>query len=640
MLGIYAQVYRFGFANLDDDAYVSENPVVLKGLTLNGMHWAFTTGQEGNWAPLTWLSLMLDVQLFGVMPGALHVVNVALHLANSLLLFAVLHRMTRALWPSWIVAVLFALHPLHVESVVWISERKDVLSTFFWFLSLGAYVRYVESRSVRWYVVTGGLFCAGLLAKSMLVTLPFLLLLLDFWPLGRMAIGADAVSGSATSSRQRRAREEKHGRRPLFARSRVQALVIEKIPLIAITIVFSALAYSTQQRGHAIVASEALPPGFALRMRWWRTRATSCLRYGRRISRCSTLRSASAALATGRLRALSRRRVCVGTAQRPGAFLRVGRMVLVPRDTGSRDWNRADRRPGTRRPVYVCSVDRHFHHGGLGWTRARSTSGRPDAGGRYRGEPCDRCVCHPRVCTDRSVEYEREALDARRGSDERQRGGPQQPRSYLGGKWKETAALEEFHAAVRIAPDYADAHNNLGAMLGRQGRREEAAAEYRIAVRYDAQSVGSHRNLGMILLELDRTDEAIVELTETARLDPASAPTRYALGIALSKVNRNEEAVAQFADAVEIAPGESELHYHLGIALIQSGRSDDALAPLGQAIRLKPDYAEAYNDRGVALMNLGRRREAIADFDRALTLEPDLPDALENIRAAQPEPAR
>jgi len=158
VLAVYAQTYRHGFVEYDDLGYVRDNSVVRRGLTLYGVRWALTTGQLGNWIPLTWLSYMLDVRLFGISAGALHLVNVGLHLANTLLLFAVLLRMTGATWPSFAVAALFGIHPLHVESVAWIAERKDVLSTFFWFLCLWAYTRYAETGTARWYAALLGWF--------------------------------------------------------------------------------------------------------------------------------------------------------------------------------------------------------------------------------------------------------------------------------------------------------------------------------------------------------------------------------------------------------------------------------------------------------------------------------------------------
>ena len=258
VLAVYAQTYRHGFVEYDDLGYVRDNSVVRRGLTLYGVRWALTTGQLGNWIPLTWLSYMLDVQLFGISAGALHLVNVGLHLANTLLLFAVLLRMSGATWPSFAVAALFGIHPLHVESVAWIAERKDVLSTFFWFLCLWAYARNADTGTARWYAALLGWFALGLMAKPMLVTLPFVLLLLDLWPLGRFTPFSALPAGGG-------ARPVLHARRgPTADGSRalpIRTLVWEKAPLLLLSTVASAVAVIAQQRSGAITSAERLPVG-------------------------------------------------------------------------------------------------------------------------------------------------------------------------------------------------------------------------------------------------------------------------------------------------------------------------------------------------------------------------------------------
>ncbi|MCJ7540734.1 MAG: glycosyltransferase family 39 protein, partial [Desulfobacterales bacterium] len=189
ILAVYLQVRNHDFINFDDDLYVTINPHVQAGLTLDSITWAFTSTRASNWHPLTWLSHMLDCQIYGMNPGQHHLTNVLFHILNTLLLFFVFMRMTKDLWQSGFVAALFALHPLHVESVVWLAERKDVLSTFFWMLTLWSYVRYVERSGLNRYLPVLFFFILGLMAKPMLVTLPFVLLLLDYWPLERFRLG-------------------------------------------------------------------------------------------------------------------------------------------------------------------------------------------------------------------------------------------------------------------------------------------------------------------------------------------------------------------------------------------------------------------------------------------------------------------
>jgi Flp pilus assembly protein TadD len=244
----FRQVRNFDFINYDDNNYVYENQHVLGGLTRDGIAWAFTTGHAANWHPLTWLSLMSDYQLFGSNPGWFHLVNVFLHIANALLLFAVLKKMTDSLWPSAFVAAAFALHPLHVESVAWISERKDVLSTLFWLLTLAAYASYVKRPTAIRYLVTLVIFAAGLLAKPMLVTLPFVLLLLDYWPLNRLmpqtikTVGRQLPKSAAAD------------RRAVAYR-----LIIEKVPFFVLAAVSSVITFLVQRSGGAVPDVALLP---------------------------------------------------------------------------------------------------------------------------------------------------------------------------------------------------------------------------------------------------------------------------------------------------------------------------------------------------------------------------------------------
>jgi hypothetical protein len=192
ILGVYWQVSHHEFILFDDPSYITENSHVNTGLSPANIGWAFSTTHAYNWHPLTWISHMLDCQLFGLKAGCHHLVNVFLHCLNAVLLFLIFHRMTQAIWQSAFVAALFALHPLHVESVAWAAERKDVLSTLFWMLTMGAYVFYVEHPNTKRYLITLAFFALGLLAKPMLVTLPFVLLLLDYWPLGRLESSRNA----------------------------------------------------------------------------------------------------------------------------------------------------------------------------------------------------------------------------------------------------------------------------------------------------------------------------------------------------------------------------------------------------------------------------------------------------------------
>ena len=245
---VYWPVVNHEFVKYDDDKYVTDNRQVQSGLSWQGARWAFTTGHASNWHPVTWLSHMADCELFGLRAGAHHLINVLFHVANTLLLFVVLKRMTGAVWASAFVAAVFGLHPLHVESVAWVAERKDVLSTFFWLLTMWAYVRYAEHPKPARYLVTLLLFVLGLMAKPMLVTLPFVLLLLDYWPLKRVQLGklvgnGDLQNGSAANT---------VGQKPILH------LVLEKVPFFVFSAISSFVTLLVQRSGGAVPTMEAL----------------------------------------------------------------------------------------------------------------------------------------------------------------------------------------------------------------------------------------------------------------------------------------------------------------------------------------------------------------------------------------------
>jgi tetratricopeptide (TPR) repeat protein len=248
-IGVYWQVLNFDFISFDDPMYVLDNPHVLAGLTWSGVAWAFTSFEAANWHPLTWLSHMLDVQLYGLNPAGHHLMNVILHAVNSLLLFLLLRETTHALWRSFLIAALFALHPLHIESVAWVSERKDVLCAFFWLLTMLLYVRYARGLRNGWYIAALLCFVLGLMSKPMIVTLPFVLILFDFWPLRRFG----------RENRNLSVPDQTNAEAPLFPPVRLQRLVLEKMPFLLLTVAASIITYTAQNWRAGVATWEALP---------------------------------------------------------------------------------------------------------------------------------------------------------------------------------------------------------------------------------------------------------------------------------------------------------------------------------------------------------------------------------------------
>jgi hypothetical protein len=325
---VYQQVGGHEFVTFDDGLYVTENLQVKNGLNLENIVWSFTTTHSSNWHPLTWMSHMLDVSLFGMNPGSHHLVNVFFHLANSLLLFRVFRKMTGDLWQSAFVAALFAIHPLHVESVAWVAERKDVLSTFFWMLTVWFYVGYVKDRTASRYIAALLFFFLGLMTKPMLVTLPFALLLFDYWPLGRLNFKKHLYPVSYP-----------HKNISFFD------LIIEKIPFFVFTAASSVVTVYAQRSGGSVASLEVFPLGVRI--------ANAVVAYVSYIAKMFWPVNLNA--------------FYPHSYSLPAIF--AGWLVVLFRDPFSGYRSDSGRRTGHGGPLYLCSADRNLYHSGLGADR-------------------------------------------------------------------------------------------------------------------------------------------------------------------------------------------------------------------------------------------------------------------------------
>src|SRR5437660_12724311 len=496
-LAVYAQVAGHGFVSYDDPDYVSGNPYVRAGLTRAGLSWALTTGHAGNWHPLTWLSHMLDCQLFGLRPGAHHLTNVLLHTANSLLLFVLLRGMSGALWPSAAVASFFALHPLHVESVAWVSERKDVLSTLFWMLTLLAYWRYTREPSLRRYLPVLVLLALGLMSKPMLVTLPLVMLLLDVWPLGRLPLAAPEGGDTPCVERSARRQEVRPGSHPRARKARRSEalprarratwppglrLVLEKVPLVALAAASSVFTFVVQLHGGAVAPVDALPfqarvanalVSYAAYLGKMIYPAGLVIFYPRVPLPAWQVAAAGLALVAGSLLVirLAPRRpwLLVGWLWYVVTLLPVIGLVQVG------DLAMADRY------TYVPLIGPFIM---LAWSAAEIVRRRPawrstvaaSAGVLLAG-----CA----VATGLQLRYWRSSMTLFEHAVE------VIPDNYvahlsLGNALAEQGRLDDaiahYSAALRVKPDLATAHGNLGVILARQGTPEEAGAQYAAAL--------------------------------------------------------------------------------------------------------------------------------------------------------------
>jgi len=534
ILLVFWQVHNFDFINYDDGDYVYENPHVLNGLTGDGVIWAFTTPNVGNWLPLTWLSFMLDCQLFGTNPGWMHLVNLLLHLANTLLLFAVLRKMTDstsspqagALWQSAFVAAAFAIHPMHVESVAWITERKDVLSTLFLLLTLAAYVSYVRRHSVARYVLTLLLFVLGLLAKPMLVTLPGLLLLLDYWPLERI--------------REQRTEDGKRKTKSGFQKLSAGQLIIEKVPFFALSAVSSVVTFLAQRGSGAVTGINALPI------------ANAFLSYAKYIGKMfwpqnmaifypfntSSFAFWQAAMCVLLLLVISIFVIRFGRKQRylpVGWFWFVGTLIPVIGLVQSGAQSYADRY------TYISYIGLFIM---IAWGLPELLSKWPQR--KIALGLSMVIVLTPfGICAHQQVSY-----------------------------WNNSITL--FSHAVEVTQNNYIAYNNLGAAYDSIGRYKDAIEAYKQVVRIKPDEK-AYFNIGVAYDKLGRRQDEVEAYKQAIKIKPDYAEVYTNLGITYYKLGRYQDAIETYKQIIRIKPDYAEAHGHLGVAYLATGDKDLAL---------------------------------------------------------------
>jgi len=611
-LAAYGGLHSNGFIMFDDDEYVTDNTHVLKGLTGESVAWAFTNGDTANWHPLTWLSHMLDVRLFGLNPGRHHLTSLLLHVLNVLLLFLFLLRLTGAPWRSAFVAALFALHPLHVESVAWIAERKDVLSTFFWLLTLIAWLAYVRSKKAFPYVSAMAFYALGLMAKPMLVTLPFTLLLLDFWPLQRLPLSRGGWSQA------------------------LKGLLWEKAPLFAMSAASSVVTVIAQRSWGAVQTLDQLPlawrVGNAMRAyaaylgkAFWPSSLAVFYPHPRAGVWTSSGIIAVLVLAgvTFLVFRLARKAPYLlfgwlwylGTLVPVIGLVQVGEQAMADRYTYipllgvfiAVTWGAAElaeRRPLTRRAVAaaaVCLV-------GVVFVLTRIQTG--------YWRDTETLFGHAlAVTSDNWLAHNAFGLAAYG------RGNPRE-------------AIAHYMEALRINEGIPDVHNNLGLALSDVGQTDQAIEHYNAALDIVPDAPIPLDNLGVALLKLNRPAEAAERFERALKTRPDFPDARHGLGLALTRENRLSEALEQYEKALRLKPDSAEFLNDMGLALGGMNRLEEAIERLEQAVTIKPDFVDARINLGVALDHAGRTAEALEQFQRALKIKPGSAKALDNLGLA------
>jgi len=548
----YGQVRNFDFISFDDTIYVSENRLVQTGLTLEGFIWAFTTTEAANWHPLTWLSHMLDCQIYGLNPMGHHWTNLLFHIANTLLLFFVFKRMTGALWRSAFVAALFALHPLHVESVAWISERKDVLSTFWGLLIFFAYYRYVKISGFKNYLLVIIFFGLGLMAKTMLVTFPFVLLLLDFWPLQRLQFKGNTSVPDEVEC---------------FDLKGFFKLIWEKIPLFVLAAIASVLTYIAQQSKGAMSSPESFPlqarianafvsyVSYVLKAIWPGNLAIFYPHQGNTLPAWQII---GAVLLIAVAIFLSIRTSKKYPYIAVGLFWYLGTLVPVIGLVQVGDQAMADRYtyiPLIGLFIVVAwgasdlSLKLHYRKIFLGISAVIILSA------------LTVCTFFQVTCWKNSITLFEHAIYVTENNAlaHNSLGGA----LFAGGKFDK--AIFHFKEALRIVPTYAGANNNLAVILADQGELEKSVFHYNEALKCNPEYATAHHNLSLVLLKQKKTKEAYLHLTEAIKINPDYADAYNQIGVILSRQGKFKKAGVFFSKAIQIRPNHTEAQENIAI---------------------------------------------------------------------------
>ncbi|HLB73634.1 MAG TPA: tetratricopeptide repeat protein [Sedimentisphaerales bacterium] len=622
---VYWQVLASDFVNIDDTVYVTENPHIKTGFSAENVKWVFTIGKVAYWHPLTWLSHILDCQLYGLRPGLHHLTNLVLHIANSLLVFWVFKGMTGAVRQSAFVAAAFAFHPVNVDSVAWIAERKNVLSTLFWLLTMRAYTGYAREGGARRYLFTLGFFTLGLLAKPMLITLPFAMLLLDYWPLKRLSLRRPAVP-SARRGRSSGQSAGKGGKSrasggQIFSVSR---LVWEKAPFFALSAVSVFLSFLSMRRLGVTTSTDLIPMKLRL--------ANAAVSYVRYIDKIICPRKLAVFYpypmdvaiwrSLGAVLLLACASFVLIWVFRRKAYLSVGWLWFI----------------GTLFPViglvqaglWPAIADRWAYVPMIGLSIIVAW-GAGDLAAKWRlpisATVLAACACLSALgfCTYRQAGYWRSsrtlfghALDVTTDN-------------YIAhlnfgntfikdGKIAE--AMSHYGKAVEIHPAFDDAHYNLGVGFSLQEAYQQAIKEYRIALNLNAGHFNARLRLAEALTRTGSLDEATGHFERLLQKEPDNVESLNNYALALVQMKRTAQAMELYDKALRIDPDSVEVLNNLGAALAEQWQFDPAIAHLRKALRLKPGFTKTYYNLADAFKRAGHLDDAVEYCKQALRIDP------------------
>ncbi len=588
---VYGQVKDHEFLNYDDNVYVTENRQVQSGFSRESLVWSFTSNHTGNWHPLTWLSHMSDYQIFGSNPKGHHINNLILHTANVLLLFLLFKKMTGALWRSALVAALFGFHPLNIDSVAWVAERKNLLSTFFGFLTIWAYVLYVSRPEIKRFLGVAVFLVFSLMSKPMLVTLPFVLLLLDYWPLNRLQLEPENKKG-----KKNKPIKSKGNQFPL------SHLIKEKVPLLVIVIASSVVTFLAQKTAGA-VRSDAFPLSVRinnalvsyLEYLWktfWPTKLSILYPHPG-----SALPVWKGTLCGAVLLGVT---LFVITKVRKLPFLTVGWFWYLGTLVPVIGVVQVGVQAMAGRYMYVPLIGIFFMVAWGGPLIFKSIHFNPSMVQGLGGTVIALLMFH----TWNQVSF-----------------------------WKNSVTV--FQHSIQVVdekyPSFSNIYNNLGMALKKKGKFNEAVNQFRSALKLNPEHYVARNNLGIILIEMNRFKEAVLHFEITLKKFPNNAELQNYLGVALAQTGQFDKAVVHFKKSVSIYPDSAETQNHLGMALSEQNKLGEAIHHYKKAIEINPQYAEAHNNLGTSLGRMMKLEEAVSHYKEALRLHPGHPSAQKNL---------
>jgi protein O-mannosyl-transferase len=544
-VALFSQTIYYDFINFDDPTYIINNPHLKNGIILESLAWAFKATHAANWHPLTWISHMLDVHIFGMNPGGHHLTNVVFHILNTLLLFIVFLRMTRMHWHSAFIAILFAIHPLHVESVAWVSERKDVLCAFFWFLTMLSYTWYATQPSVYRYSFVMLCFVLGLMSKPMIVTLPFVLLLIDYWPLNRLKSCHSKALNSVSQKTT-----------PIIY------LIWEKSPLFILVALSCMMTYYAQKQVGSVAPLENIP--FDARIA---NIIVSYLSYIVKMiypfnlavfypfpETITWLHFNGAGLMLAAISMIALIKINQWPYVAVGWLWFLGTMVPVIGFVQIGAQSMADRY--TYIPIiglfiiitwWIPALLENFRYKRVFFIASAIS-----------------IIGILTVLSWKQVGY-----------------------------WKNSITL--FEHALRVTSDNYLAHNNLGNALSHQGETHEAIRHYQKALKINPKNEKAHFNLAIIFSRQNRAQDAMLHYRKALDINPDFEKAHFNLGVMLQKMGKNEEAIAHYQRAIQIKPDFREAYINLGVALLQQGNRDGAIDCFQKALEITPDDMKAKN---------------------------------------------